>query len=167
MLRPSAGSISITARPKLSPEAVQIIVEMKPEFDGWAGPSQIARYELIGSVDGKENHGGPEGAGRTADRSGHQGHADQRRHAGADFRTPGHSRRLPALRTWRRATSRPGAVHVRRPGAVQIPWRIRPLIHKPRRGFGRTDHPACGNRTIRLCSRSNPPCVSTTTSSTN
>jgi hypothetical protein len=39
---------------ELSPEAVQIIVEMKPEFDGWAGPSQIARYELIGSIDGKE-----------------------------------------------------------------------------------------------------------------
>jgi hypothetical protein len=39
---------------ELSPEAVQIIIGMKPEFDAWAGPSQIARYELIGSIDGKE-----------------------------------------------------------------------------------------------------------------
>jgi hypothetical protein len=39
---------------ELSPEAVQIIIGMKSEFDAWAGPSQIARYELIGSIDGQE-----------------------------------------------------------------------------------------------------------------
>ena len=39
---------------ELSPAAVEIIRIIKPEAEGWAGPSEPVRYELVGSIDGVE-----------------------------------------------------------------------------------------------------------------